>query len=99
MSIEYRANARLSAPHARALLDAVAKEAAVQVLERGEGELSLRWSGAPRQGAAEDVHLEIEAESVYLAVHVGTRKQRDDLVHRLGALLKEQGVAAAFEEL
>jgi hypothetical protein len=100
MSIEYRASAKIPAAKVAAFLMAMEKEKIWQVVSRGERDLLLRWTGHPAdKDASEDVRIDVEPESVYVAVRVGTQQQREDLLRKLGELLLAQGFVADFEEL
>ncbi len=90
MSIEYRADARLQQRQVAALIEGLAREDEWSVVSRGERDLVLRWA------AQSDATIEVEPNSVYLAVHAGTRRQRDVLVQLMTEILRAIGVAATF---
>ena len=99
MSIEYRAPAKLDAAKAASFFEAVTKARAWTVSERQGNKLTLRWKGEAGPGHREDVSLELEEGSVYVAVSSGTKAQRDELVRHLTQFLSHLGVKTAFEDL
>ncbi len=96
MSIEYRADARLQQRQVAALIEGLAREDEWSVVSRGERDLVLRWAAHLGEDAQSDATIEVEPNSVYLAVHAGTRRQRDVLVQLMTEILRAIGVAATF---
>jgi hypothetical protein len=99
MSIEFRATAKLEAVKAASFIEAVTKAKAWTVSERQGNKLTLRWKGEAGPGHREDVSLELEEGSVYVAVSSGTRPQRDALLAHLAQFLSQLGINTEFEEL